>query len=57
LDVFCFSGAFADVRQLIEDIALFTQNRQLVGNLKFASRGKKLPNLQKDVGNFILQIL
>jgi len=30
------------VKLLIEDIALFTQHRHLVGSLKYTSRGKEL---------------
>jgi len=36
-----FVGGFCDVKQLIEDIALFTQNRHLMASLKYSSRGKK----------------
>jgi len=38
---FNFSGTFCDVKQLIEDISLFTQHRSVIGGLKYASRGKR----------------
>jgi len=39
------------VKLLIEDIALFTQHRHLIGSLKYASRGEDIHCYYIDVVN------
>jgi len=39
---FNFPGTFCDVKQLVEDISVFTQHRGVIGGLKYTSRGKQV---------------